>query len=200
MTLHDGPVNRWLAETGGRRGAAYAARFEALEATGADVHGEAGFVDRLLDRASSVVDGGCGTGRVARELARRGHRVTGVDLDASMLAVGRERAPGLAWVLADLLDVGGDAVGAPVDCVVLAGNVVVYLTPGTEPDVVSHLAGWLRPGGLVVAGFATDRHVSPSDYRRWCADAGLTEEAAHAGWDAVPETAASAYIVMVHRR
>ncbi|GAB2687945.1 class I SAM-dependent DNA methyltransferase [Thalassiella azotivora] len=200
MTHQDTPANRWLAETGGTRGAQYAARFDALEASGADVHGEADFVDRLLEPGSRVVDGGCGTGRVGRELARRGHRVVGVDLDGSMLAEARRRAPDLTWHHADLLDVAAEDVDAPVDAVVLAGNVVVYLTPGTEQDVVAHLAGWLRPGGLLVAGFAADREVTPRRYRECCAAAGLTEVAAHAGWDGAPEDLTSGYVVLVHRR
>lgn len=194
--------NRWLAETGGTRGAEYAARFDALAASGADVHGEADFVDRLLAPASRVVDGGCGTGRVGRELSRRGHRVVGVDVDASMLAVARERAPELTWLLADLLDTDGDQVGAPVDCVVLAGNVMVYLTPGTEAGVLAHVAGWLSPGGLLVAGFAADRHVPPSEYLSWCEAAGLTSVGTYAGWDGAPRPASGPddYLVAVHRR
>jgi len=143
---------------------------------------------------------------VARELARRGHRVVGVDLDASMVSQARQAAPSATWIEADLLDVGAADVGAPVDAVVLAGNVVVYLTGGTEAAVVAHLAGWLRPGGLLVAGFATDRHVPVAGYRRWCASAGLTQVSAQAGWDgaaAAPETDAAAdraYAVLVHRR
>ncbi|HEX5534973.1 MAG TPA: class I SAM-dependent methyltransferase [Actinomycetales bacterium] len=194
--------NRWLVETGGTRGPEYAARFDALEASGADVHGEADFVDSLLEQGSRVVDGGCGTGRVGRELVRRGHSVVGVDVDESMLAVARERAPATRWVLADLLNMGAGDVGAPVDCVVLAGNVIVYLTPGTEQDVVTHVAGWLGPGGLLVAGFAADRHVSASDYLSWCAAAGLTEVGTYAGWDRSPRPAdgPDEYLVAVHCR
>ncbi len=194
-------ANRWLEETGGTRGPEYAARFAQLAASGQDVHGEADFCDRLLEPASRVVDGGCGTGRVGAELARRGHRVVGVDLDASMLAEARRAAPHLTWVEADLLDVTAEQVGAPVDLVVLAGNVVVYLTPGTEPALPPHLAGWLRPGGHLVAGFAADRHVSPQDWDGWCAAAGLEHVASHSGWDGAPLDHGSDpdYLVSVHR-
>lgn len=195
-----GVSNRWLAETGGTRGAAYAARFDELAASGADLHGEARFVDELLARGSRVVDAGCGTGRVAAELARRGHDVTGVDLDASMLAQARARHPELAWVEGDLLDVTASAVGAPVDCVLLAGNVVVYLTPGTEAAVVERVAGWLCPGGLLVAGFAADRHVSRGQYATWCGSAGLVLVTARSGWDGEGADGEGAYTVQVHRR
>lgn len=43
-----------------------------------------------------VLDLGCGTGRVALHLARRGHRVVGVDIDPELLAALDDRAAGLA--------------------------------------------------------------------------------------------------------
>lgn len=199
--LRDGggrPANRWLAETGGTSGPEYAARFAALEAAGEDVHGEAAAVDALLPRRARVLDAGCGTGRVAVELARRGHLVTGADVDASMLEQARRADPAGRWVLGDLLEVSAEQVGAPLDAVVLAGNVVVYLAPGTEAAVVARLAGWLAPGGLLVAGFAADRHVAPHDLAGWCAAAGLDPVAAAGGWGGEPP--GGTYSVQVHRR
>ena len=62
--------NRWLA--GDRpRGHDYDRRFEQLAADGRDMHGEAALVDSY--GPMSVFDAGCGTGRVAIELSRRGH-------------------------------------------------------------------------------------------------------------------------------
>src|SRR5689334_19172434 len=63
-------------------GAEYQKRFDDLASSGVDVHGEATFVMRAAPR--SVLDAGCGTGRVAIELARRGVEVVGVDVDPSM--------------------------------------------------------------------------------------------------------------------
>src|SRR5512140_1735847 len=87
------------------RGEAYDERFERLASSGADVHGEASLVEALLAERGEgrrVLDAGCGTGRVAIELARRGHAVVGVDLDADMLAVAKANAPELTWVRCDL--------------------------------------------------------------------------------------------------
>jgi len=59
----------------------YQARFDERAASGANVHGEADLGMTL--RPHSVLDVGCSTGRVARELAARGVDVVGVDADAS---------------------------------------------------------------------------------------------------------------------
>ena len=45
-------------------GDAYQRRFDELAATGKDVHGEVGFV--MMLEPVTVLDAGCGTGRVAR--------------------------------------------------------------------------------------------------------------------------------------
>ncbi|GHJ18432.1 class I SAM-dependent methyltransferase [Streptomyces albus] len=72
-------------------GEEYQARFDGIAARGGDVHGEATLVRAL--GPSSVLDAGCGTGRVAIELARHGIDVVGVDVDASMLATARRLGP-----------------------------------------------------------------------------------------------------------
>ena len=63
-----------------------------------------------LSARVSVLDAGCGTGRVAIELARHGVDVVGVDVDASMIGEARRRAPELEWVEADLAATGAWAV------------------------------------------------------------------------------------------
>ena len=77
------PENRWL-RTKDLSGDAYDAPYDQLAAAGENVHGEADFVMRYAP--ASVLDAGCGTGRVARELARRGVDVVGIDLDQDMLS------------------------------------------------------------------------------------------------------------------
>jgi SAM-dependent methyltransferase len=58
-------------------------------------------------RRGSVLEIGCGTGRVAIPLARDGLRVTGVDYSPAMLAVARARSRGLrvSWVEGDMREV-----------------------------------------------------------------------------------------------
>lgn len=189
--------SRWGDDPTVARGATYDARFERLAASGADVHGEATLVAELSP-GPRVLDGGCGTGRVAIELARRGFDVNGVDLDPAMLDQARAKAPELTWELADLAEA---TAAEPFDTVVLAGNVLIFLTPGAEDRTVAHVATLLRPGGLLVAGF----QLRPGGYGVEAFDAaaegaGLALVHRWSTWDRGAWTAASDYQVSVHER
>jgi len=193
---------------GDTSGEDYQRRFDTLAASGASVHGEADFVDRLVGPASRILDAGCGTGRVAVELARRGHDVVGVDVDASMLAVAQRTAPGLVWRQHDLATLISRDLGAPFDLVVLAGNVIPLLAAGTERAAVGALVARLHAGGRLVAGFGLDvAHlpldhvpVTLDDYDGWCAEHGLALESRFGTWDAAPFDVEEGYAVSVHRR
>ena len=56
--------------------------------------GECDFIESEIgrDRAKRILDIGCGTGRHAIELARRGYHVTGIDLSDSQLARAKEKS------------------------------------------------------------------------------------------------------------
>ena len=80
----------------------YEERWQRLAAAGVDPHGEVALVQTYEPR--SVLDAGCGTGRVAIELAHRGVAVVGIDNDPDMVDVARAKAPELRWIVADLAD------------------------------------------------------------------------------------------------
>ena len=183
MTL----VSRWDGDE-------YQERFDALAAKGVDVHGEASFVEGL--GPSSVLDAGCGTGRVAAELARRGIEVIGVDADPSMIATARRQAPGITWVEAD---VTGLDLGRTFDAVVMAGNVPLFTPSGTQPALVAGCARHLATGGLLVAGFSLDGRYAIERYDADCAAAGLVLSERYATWDREPWVEGGAYAVSVHR-
>jgi SAM-dependent methyltransferase len=187
------------------RGDAYDERWRRLEAAGVGVHGEADLVDRLLGGALGaggagrrVLDAGCGTGRVAIELARRGYPTVGVDLDPSMLATARAKAPELEWVEADL---DGLALSGPrFAAAVAAGNVMIFLAPGSEARVVSALAAHLEPGGLLIAGFQlTSGQLDLGRYDGAAGAAGLTLHGRWSTWERDPFVTGGDYAVSVHR-
>jgi SAM-dependent methyltransferase len=177
-------------------GDSYQERFDALAAQGTDVHGEADFVAALSP--VSVLDAGCGTGRVAIELARRGIDVVGVDVNSSMLDTARRRAPELRFEEADLVDLALDRV---FDVVVLAGNVPLFTPAGTHQGLVTGCARHVAPGGALVSGFQLGRGYELADYDRHCTAIGFALTERYATWDRAPfAEAQSDYAVSVHRR
>jgi len=177
-------------------GAEYQARFDALAARGVDVHGEAAFVCSLEPRPGSVLDAGCGTGRVGIELARRGLTVVGTDVDASMLAAARRADPGVEWIEHDLATLD---LGRRFDAVLMAGNVPLFTPAGTQAALVGGCARHVAPTGCLVAGFQLGRGYTLDDYDGHCAAVGLVPSERFATWDREP-FAGGDYAVSVHRR
>ncbi|TDD57403.1 class I SAM-dependent methyltransferase [Kribbella antibiotica] len=171
-------------------GADYQRRFDALAESGADVHGEAAFVRAFAP--SSVLDAGCGTGRVAIELAKHGIEVVGADRDSSMLAHARELAPAITWVRSDLAELD---LGRVFDVVVMAGNVPLFTEPGTQDRLVAGVAKHV--GSILIAGFSLGRGYSVAEYDDHCAQAGLTLVERFATWDRAPFQNGD-YAVSVH--
>lgn len=190
-----GPENRWL-RTRGVSGDDYDATYERRAAAGEHVHGEADFVQRFSPK--SVLDAGCGTGRVGRELARRGLEVVGVDIDPEMLATARRKGEGAAWVLGDLADVD---LGRTFDAIVMAGNVMIFLAPGTEDAVVANMARHLEPGGVLIAGFQLQPgRLTLDRYDAVAEAAGLELAERWSTWECGAWQAGGGYAVSVHRR
>ncbi len=189
--------DRWQ-ESDVPRGAAYDRRFEDLASTGWDVHGEAALVDSY--GPGSVLDAGCGTGRVAIELSRRGHRVVGVDVDDAMLEAARVKAPDLAWVRGDLADPLLD-FGQGFDVVVMAGNVLIFVPPGSEERVIANAARWLKPGGHLVTGYSLQSDgFDPLRHDTLASRSGLVLQDRWSTWDRRPFSPRDRYAVAVHRR
>ena len=183
------------------RGDDYDERWKRLAAKGHNVHGEADLVEQLLCETGGtrVLDAGCGTGRVAIELARRGFSVVGVDADGGMLDTARAKAPDLAWRHKDLADLS-PAVDGTFDLGVLAGNVMIFLAPRSEGPVLRAIAASLVPGGLLVSGFAIrPNRLQLAECDRLAHAAGLSVVARWSSWDREP-FAGGNYAVSVHRR
>jgi SAM-dependent methyltransferase len=196
------PVSTLWQATDAARGADYDARWGPLLEAGENIHGEADLVQSLLRATGgrTVLDAGCGTGRVAIELARRGLQATGVDADPEMLAAARAKAPELAWVDGNLSDDNLCGLPEHVDLVLLAGNVMIFLEPGTESRVITNLAARLTPHGLLVAGFAVQPDRLPlARYDQLAVAAGLAPVGRWATWDRHPFEGGD-YAVSVHRR
>ncbi len=180
------------------RGARYDDRFDRLAAAGVDVHGEAALVDSY--GPSSVLDAGCGTGRVALELHRRSRAVVGLDVDPAMLQAARVKGPDLRWLEGDLADPTLE-LGRTFDVVVMAGNVLIFVEPGSEDRVLANAARWLEGGGRLITGYSLQPGgFGPAEHDRAARAAGLTLEDRWSTWDRAPFTESANYVVSVHRK
>jgi SAM-dependent methyltransferase len=98
-----------------------------------------------------VLELGCGTGRVALHLARRGYEVVGLDSDADLLAVLAERAAELpvSTLEADARSFELESLAA----LVLAPTHLLQLLAdaGERAESLRCIAAALRPGGLLAA-------------------------------------------------
>jgi uncharacterized protein len=103
---------------------------------------------RLADLAGGtpVVDVGCGPGHVTRFLADAGADVTGLDLSPGMVALARERNPGLRFEEGNLLQLAPPP-GGPGWGVVLAWYSLVHLAGSELVTAVRALMRPLRHGG-----------------------------------------------------
>ncbi|QSA96837.1 class I SAM-dependent methyltransferase [Methylococcus sp. EFPC2] len=123
-----------------------------------DYSGEAGYVSGLIQQhlpnAKRILELGCGTGGHARELAKLGYRITGLDRSPSMIQRARKRAsdtPLLAdidFVIGDLRDFRTDT---QFDVVLALFHVISYQT--SNDDLLAAMttaAEHLHPGGVFI--------------------------------------------------
>jgi trans-aconitate 2-methyltransferase len=117
----------------------------------------AAVLERLaLHGDETVLDCGCGSGRVTEKLLQRlpGGRVVALDASSTMLAQAwRRLAPAgerVVFVHADLLDLTATTLGgdAPVDAVL---STATFHWIHDHDKLFTNLAGVLRPGGQLVA-------------------------------------------------
>ena len=111
------------------------------------IDAEQPLVHAMIDAAPPAValDAACGTGRHARHLAARGHRVIGIDASPAMLEHARRALPDADLRIGDLASL--PLAAASVDLVVCALALAHCHDPGPP---LRELARVVRPGGRVI--------------------------------------------------
>jgi SAM-dependent methyltransferase len=190
---------RWFTDHGEGHAQWYIERFRRMAAEGVDLAGEARLLDAIIARRSRVLDAGCGPGRVGAELHARGHEVVGVDVDPELIAAAEADHPGPQWLVADLSTLTLPDQ-EPFDAAIIAGNVMPFVAPGTEPLVLARVAAHLRADAVAVVGFGLDRGYPLTEFDAHCASAGLVLEHRFATWDLRPWHEDAAFAVTVLRK
>lgn len=108
--------------------------------------------ERLADAGwNSVLELGCGTGRVTVALARAGLAVTGIDISPAMLAIARERAAGITGVALIEADMRTLDLGERFDAVIVPLGALQHLE--SVDDLIAAMeaiARHLDPAGIAV--------------------------------------------------
>lgn len=173
----------------------YERRFDRVAEEGGNPHGEVDFVMRFAP--TDALDAGCGFGRVAIELHRRGVDVVGVDLDPDLVDRARRRAPTLDWRVDDLVTMDLERT---FSLVVAAGNVIGFVEPDRRRDAVATCALHVADGGHLVMGNQLKASwPTIDDLVEWATAAGLEPAGIHAGWDGAPHVGGD-YAVVVFTR
>ncbi len=120
---------------------------------------------RGVGPGAAVLDAGCGTGRYAVELARRGFAVTGIDRSFELLEEARSRArdAGLPITLveADLLDLPAAPGGRLHDAIVCRGVLNDMVGAAARAAALGGFARMLRPDGVVWLAVTERRVATP---------------------------------------
>lgn len=174
----------------------YIERFRAMERAGDDLAGEARLIDAMAPRGATILDAGCGPGRVGGYLAEAGHRVIGVDVDPALIEAAEQDHPGPRWLVGDLAELD---LPERFDIIVSAGNVMAFLAPGTRVTVLSRLRSHLCDAGRAVVGFGAGRGYEFGGFLDDAATAGLAPDLLLSTWDLRPFTDDSEFLVAVLR-
>lgn len=110
---------------------------------------------------SEILDLGCGTGRpFAEYVLALGHRVTGVDQAAGLLAIARHRLPQATWIEARLEDLQlGEAQYAGIVC----WDALFHIERSWHETLLARMARALLAGGRLMLTVGGSAHPAFTD-------------------------------------
>jgi len=120
---------------------------------------------KVIDRyftadGASVLDVGCGVGRVSHRLAERGFDVTGIDVSEPMVEAARSLFPDVEFRVADVVDT--DFPSAAFDYAMFSYFGLDYVHPGGRRiAALRELHRLLKPGGILAFSSHNTWHTIP---------------------------------------
>ncbi len=99
----------------------------------------------------SVLDLGCGTGKLTARILEAGHPVTAVDFSGQMLQAAAHNAPGATFVQGELAQVPDLLAGQTFDCII-AVYALHHLPDAEKYALLTALREHLKPEGVIVLG------------------------------------------------
>ena len=129
-------------------------------------------VERGVPPGAEVVDAGCGTGRYAIELARRGYRVDGIDVSPELVEVAKRAAAesqgSVSFWIGDILDLAHERYQA----ILCRGVLNDILDDGERDAVFAALAKALAPAACSLWTCATGAPRSSARAASRCSESG----------------------------
>ncbi|MCP4154972.1 MAG: class I SAM-dependent methyltransferase, partial [bacterium] len=117
--------------------------------------GEVDFIEKetAFDKSLSILDIGCGTGRHAVELAKRGYQITGVDLSTSQIDKARAKAKAAGLDIEFLIkDARAPGFNEQFDVAIMIceGAFPLMETDEMNFQILENAANALKPGGKFI--------------------------------------------------
>ncbi len=99
-------------------------------------------------KEQSILEVGCGTGRVTLQLAPDGVKIIGVDIDDEMLKVARSKRADIRWEQGDMRTFD---LGETFGLIILPGDSFQFMcTPEDQVKALETFKRHLAPGGILV--------------------------------------------------
>ena len=119
-----------------------------------------------LPPGGAVLDVPCGNGRHAVELAKRGYRMTGIDLSEEFIAEARGASATGQWIVGDMCELPWTAEFAGAYCF---GNSFGYLDYTAAQRFLAGIANALKPGArfAIETGMAAESILPTLVKNRW---------------------------------
>jgi len=115
-----------------------------------------------VERGGSILDYGCGPGRISLMLAQQGFRVLGVDPSPAMIAMARQQSSDILNVEFRVCSECPSEIPAVPHAAIVCSSVIQYVE---DPELLLHwFSAALRPSGILIISFGN----SDSLWGTWC--------------------------------